>query len=97
MIKKWIYMMINSEHTFINCGYSDDILKVIKFYNSMPQIVSGRKNNYLVYCEAYTEIASQLARFNEITKMTNNEKMDIVKTINPDMIEFTEHMILNQD
>lgn len=95
-MRKWIYFMINSEHTFINFGYSDDILKVIKFYNSMPQIVSGRKNNYLVYCEAYQDVNAQVERFNELSKMTINERMEIVKATNPTFIEFTEHMILNQ-
>lgn len=85
--------MSNSNASFITCGFSDDILKVIKFYNSLPQISTTGKNCYLVYCEEYTQKESQVTRFNELTKMSIDQKKQVIEAANPEYLEITERML----
>lgn len=90
MVKKWIYLMIDSQHTFIHCGFSDDILKVMQFYKSLPQISVANKNSYLVYAEEWPSKEGQVTRFKELTAMTVEQLKVVISAINPQFIEFTK-------
>lgn len=91
-MSKWLYIMSNSDNTYFHCGFSDDILKVIRFYDSLPKI-GLTPCSKLVYAEEYTLKETQVNRFKELTSMGTEKMKEIIEVFNPGYVQITEKMI----
>lgn len=83
----YLYVMACPDQTNFHVGYSIDLTNAIEFYRSLPSIVP-EKMPYLVYLEGYTNLPQAKERFHEVFNMSAEFKIELVKTVNPDFIEF---------
>lgn len=82
---KWfIYIISTSNNASLTVGYSNDILKVIKFYKGLPNLFYLPSDYHkLVYVEEHADKVSAINRFDEINTFTKEIKEVIVEGVNP--------------
>lgn len=83
----YLYVMCRPDRSGFHVGYSTDLVNAIEFYRAMPSIIPGNMP-YLVYLEGYTNVIEAKNRFKEVFALTADHKKELVKTVNPDFIEF---------
>lgn len=84
----YVYLMASEDRKSIHAGWTVDIVKAIEQYNRIPSISwPAKKSNMLVWFIEYTDQEEAKSDFEKVTRLTLEQKIELVKTINPDFIE----------
>lgn len=90
-MKRFVYIITDTNRTVLNIGISSDLLKTVAFYNSIPSLeLEGTSvRNRLVYFEDMeSEVIAQY-RADILNSLTRMQKEKLVRSLNPDWIDFT--------
>jgi len=96
--KKFVYLVTDRNRSSIHVGMSTDLMKTMSFYRQMPNLFfdAGQQLTRLVYFEELSSESSALERFNLISKFTRIQKDRMVRSVNPDWIDLTIGLDLEQ-
>lgn len=83
------YTYIISSNDFFHIGASKDIEKTMAFYENIICLkLPPYKLNRLVYLEGFTTENAAKERFIELSFKPKDEILELIKTTNPELIEF---------
>src|SRR5579872_4372545 len=88
-MKSFVYIITSHAESHHHVGYTQDIERAVKFYEQIPTLFfeGDKKLNRLVYLEEYTNTESTRSRFDELSKSPRTQINEIIKQVNPDLIE----------
>ncbi len=92
-MKKYVYIVTDSNRTSMHVGMSDDLTKTLAFYKSMPSLFfdQGQQLSRLVYFEEQKSEELALRRFKAISHFTRLQKEKLVRNYNPDWLDLSKN------
>ena len=93
MKKGYVYILSNIKRTVFYVGLTNDITR--RVYEHKNHLVKGFTDKYnvteLVYVEETALIKDAIAREKQIKRWSRNKKIDLIKSINPNMIDLSQY------
>lgn len=90
----FVYIVADDKLKYLTPGYCKDIVRCITWYNEFPPPINFQKTFHMfVYCEEISGEEKAIARFQEITLMPKPYREQLIKELNPDMIDLTEQLL----
>lgn len=90
----FVYIVSDDKHKYFTPGYCSDIVRCIAWYNEIPDPINYQKTLHtFIFCEEIKEEEKAVARFHEINLMPRPYREQLIKELNPDMIDLTEQLL----
>lgn len=87
-MKWYLYIFSVNNGKLLHVGFTSDILRMVKFYKSFPNMYNLKDFNKLVYIEGpEVNVLRIEARYNEVFAMDREKKDLIIDHQNPQRIE----------
>jgi predicted GIY-YIG superfamily endonuclease len=85
----YIFILTDSEKRNMIICRTKDVHKALDFYHGLPQLpplISGIKLNQLIWLEEWIDDQASMARFEDLNRMTMNQKIGLIESLNPDWV-----------
>jgi putative endonuclease len=91
----YVYILTNHERTTFYVGVSNSLVRrIIEHRNGIgSEFTKKYKLKYLVYYESYQYINDALAREKELKKWRREKKINLIKTMNPELKDLSEEIL----
>jgi len=91
----YIYILTNYERTTFYIGVTNNIIRrIVEHQNGIgSEFTKKYKLKYLIYYENYQYIDEALAREKELKKWSRKKKLDLIKTLNPELLDFGKEIL----
>ncbi|MBQ9486041.1 MAG: GIY-YIG nuclease family protein [Clostridia bacterium] len=87
----YVYILTNKTNNVFYIGVTNDIVR--RIYEHKCHLVQGFTYKYnvtkLIYVEEYNLMTDAIAREKQLKKWRREKKIDLIKTVNPDLTEIT--------
>ena len=92
--KFYIYILINYPKTVLYVGFTNNIIRrIIEHKNDLGCKFTRRyKLKYLIYFEECENVYSMMEREKEIKKWRREKKINLIKSINPNLNDITSNL-----
>jgi len=96
MQKSYIYILSNKNRTVLYIGVTSNLIKRIEEHKNSKGAVFTRKYNVcdLLYYEVYNDINLAIKREKQLKKWNKEWKWDLIKELNPNLIDLYDEIML---
>lgn len=93
----YVYILTNKAKTVLYTGVTNNLIRRLNEHKNHqnPDSFTAKYNvHFLLYFEKFTWIQLAIAREKEIKGWKRDKKIELIKTINPDL-EFLDYLFVN--
>jgi putative endonuclease len=90
-MKTFIYILTDCNRGCLHVGYTDDILKAVRFYKEKRALFfdSSSVASRLIYFEELSSEELGINRFNQLSIYTRPQKERLIRSTNPNWVDLT--------
>lgn len=88
-MKTFIYILTDCNRSCLHVGYTDDILKAVRFYKEQKTLFFGSEAiaSRLIYFEEFPSEELGVTRFNQLSIYTRPQKERLIRSTNPNWVD----------